>query len=73
MQNKLGDKCFADSIDVSLEHNHVILNAEVDGVEFNSAEYEGDLQKWLQAIIARVYDCAMGKLDFNDPKNNERD
>lgn len=63
MKNKMGDKCFADSMTVEQEHNHVRLVAEVDGVLFDSGEYEGDTQKWLQAIVERVYDCAMGKLN----------
>lgn len=63
MKNQLGDKCCADSIDVQMERNHVILTAEVDGILFDSADYEGDLKKWLQDIIDRVYDCAMGKLN----------
>ena len=63
MKNKLGDKCFADSVMVEQEHNHVVIKAEVDGMMFDSSEYEGDLQKWLQAIVERVYNCAMGKLN----------
>jgi hypothetical protein len=73
MKNELGDKCFADSMTATIEHNHVILQAEVDGVLFESSEYDGDLVKWLQAIVDRVHSCAMGELNFNDPKNNERD
>lgn len=63
MKNELGDKCFADSITAEIEHNHIVLKAEVDGIYFDSSEYEGDLTKWLQDIIDRVYDCAMGKLN----------
>ena len=72
MKNELGDKCFADTMELRAEHNHVILYAEVDGMEFDSSEYDGDLVKWLQAIVDRVHACAMGELNFNDPKNNER-
>lgn len=63
MKNKLGDKCFADSFEITQEHNHVTLFAEVDGMHFDSADYEGDVVKWLQAIIDRVHACAMGELN----------
>lgn len=63
MKNELGDKCCADSMDVSIEHNHVKLFAEVDGMHFDSSDYEGDLVKWLQAIVDRVHACAMGQLN----------
>jgi hypothetical protein len=63
MKNQLGDKCCADSFNIEMEHNHVILVAEVDGEMFDSSDYDGDQKAWLQAIIERVYDCAMGKLN----------
>jgi hypothetical protein len=73
MKNELGDRCFADSIEARIEHNHIVLIAEVDGEEFDSSDhYDGDLQKWLQAIIDRVHACAMGQLNANDHKTNER-
>lgn len=63
MKNEIGDKCFADSVEVVQEHNHVILIAEVDGVQFDSSEYDGDLVKWMNAIIERVHACTMGELN----------
>jgi len=63
LKNEIGDKCFADSITADVEHNHVILRAEVDGILFESDEYDGDLKAWLQAIIDRGHDCSMGKLN----------
>jgi hypothetical protein len=58
MKNHLGDKCFCDTFTVS---NGCLL-AEVDGVSFDSNEYN-DYAEFMQAIINRVYDCAMGKLN----------
>ena len=82
MKNQLGDKCCADSMKIwdmtgfkgedITETGKIALSAEVDGIEFDSAEYNSP-QDWLQAITERVYDCAMGKLDFNDSKSNERE
>lgn len=63
MKNEIGDKCFADSVKVIQEHNHIRLFVEVDGVSFDSADYEGDLVKWLQGVVDRVHACAMGELN----------
>lgn len=63
MKNEIGDKCFADSVTVDIEHNHVIVRAEVDGVMFDSGEYDGDMFRWMNAIIERVHACALGKLN----------
>lgn len=67
MHNELGDKCFADSITVYLHGKKVVskkvsLFAEVDGVHFDSDEYRNK-KAWLNNIVKRVYDCAMGKLN----------
>lgn len=63
MKNEIGDKCFVDSLKVfrSLSGKYNCV-AEVDGVLFDSREYPNN-KAWLQAIINRTYDCAMGKLN----------
>lgn len=58
MENKLGDRCFCDSFTVE----NGILIAEVDGMYYSSAYYNS-YQQFMQAIIDRVYDCAMGNLN----------
>lgn len=60
--NELGDKCFADSLHVIKDDRKLILFAEVDGMHFDSSEYPTK-KRWLQAIVNRVYSCAMGELD----------
>ena len=62
MKNKLGDRCFADTMNVELiKGKQPKLIAEVDGILFESTEYL-NYQAWLQAIVYRVQDCALGKL-----------
>lgn len=60
--NELGDKCYADTLRVFKEGRKLVLFAEVDGMHFDSSEYPSK-KRWLQAIVNRVYDCAMGKLN----------
>ncbi len=62
MKNELGDKCFADSLKVIKEGRKTILIAEVDGMYIDSSEYKKK-KHWLQAIVKRVYDCSIGKLN----------
>ena len=73
MKNEIGDKCFADSMNVfkrtddqGLEfknvNKEVNLIAEVDGILFESDSYRTK-KAWLNAIVKRVYNCSMGKLN----------
>ena len=67
MRNEVGDKCFADSITVynngkKVSGKNITLFAEVDGMHFDSSEYNTK-QDWLNDIVKRVYDCAMGNLN----------
>ena len=59
MKNKLGDKCFCDNCTVNAYGN---IKAEVDGVLFDASEYNC-YADFVNAIIQRVYNCAMGKLN----------
>ena len=50
-----------------IHDGQVVLNVdvnkqEVDGVSFDSEDYDTP-KEWLQDIVNRVYDCAMGKLN----------
>lgn len=61
-RNEIGDKCYADSLRVIKEDGKLILFAEVDGMHFDSSEYRTK-KAWLNAIVRRVYQCAMGELN----------
>lgn len=83
MKNNIGDRCFADTFKIELpdedflilddtgRNRKVSLMAEVDGTEFCNLEYKND-KAWLQDIIKRAQDCALGQLNWEDNTLDKR-
>jgi hypothetical protein len=61
-RNEIGDKCYCDSVTTFKDGKKTVFYAEVDGMHFDSSEYRTK-KAWLNAIIRRVYQCAMGELN----------
>ncbi len=83
MKNNIGDRCFADTFKIELpdedflilddtgRNRKVSLMAEVDGTEFCNLEYKND-KAWLQDIIKRAQDCALGQLNYENHELDKR-